>query len=297
MNLSSVLSASNISTPANGKPLTSKAFVFTPLQYSTRLKLFVLLVSVGIIGIVGNFLVLCFLKSRKRKIRLTRISAFEKNFLLYIKSLAISDVLCDVIALPPICCQLYFDVFNRGWSCRIVRYLNIVFAAITTNNLLFISIERYFSTRQTLRSLRHSAVNKVIIFAWLAGLFIVLFPAATYRGIRFDINDTHYTVVCKYDNSYLPFRIVFLSFIIIQYIVPGCIIIRINVSLIITLWTRLRTRKVDVQGNNASTIIRRSAIIRGTSIIVTLTFAFVLPYFFLFLSRDLQHGNSNNSGF
>ena len=280
--LSCNLSTPNLAEAANKTGLTSKVFVFTPLQSSTRLPLFLLLVFVGMLGFVGNILVLCFLKSKERKSYFMKTSAFVKNFHVYIRSLAVSDVLVDVISLPPICYQLYFDVFNRGWGCRIVRYLNIVFASITMNNLLFISLERYFSTRKVPRTLCHNTVKRVVMCAWLAGIFVVLFPAATYRGIRFDLNDTHYTVVCKYDNQYLPFRIIFLSYILMQYIIPGCIIIIINVSLIITLWTRLRKRKVDVERDNALNMMYRAAIIRGTSIIVTLTFAFVLPYFFYF---------------
>ena len=280
--LSYNLSLANSSAVANGTLLSSKVSVYGLMQTSSRVPLLLSLILVGIVGVVGNILVLCFLKSKERKAYFMKTSAFEKNFHVYIRSLAVSDVLVDAISLPPICCQLFFDVFNRGWGCRIVRYLNIVFVSVTMNNLLFISIERYLSTRQIPRTLKHSTVKKLIVFAWCTAFVGVLVPAATYRGIKIDVNDTHYIVVCKYDNQYLPFRIMFVSYISLQYILPGCIIIRTNVSLIITLWTRLRKRKVDVQRDNTLNMIYRAAIIRGTSIIVTLTFAFVLPYFFYF---------------
>ncbi|XP_078384207.1 allatostatin-A receptor-like [Oculina patagonica] len=279
---SSIFSTNNSSTAANGTRLTSKVFLFTPLQSSNRIALFSLLVLVGIVGFVGNTLVLCFLKSKKRDVYSKNTSAFGKNFYIYIRSLAVSDVLCDVISLPPVCCQLYLDVFNSGWSCFIVRYFNIVFPSVTMNNLLFISIARYVSTRKVPSAFSHNTVKNIVIFAWLGGAFVALFPTATYSGVRFDLNDTHYTVVCKYGNQYLPFRILFVGYIIIQYFLPGCIIIRINVSLIITLWTRLGRRRVDVQQDNALKMMYRAATIRGTSIIVTLTFAFVLPYVFYF---------------
>ncbi len=282
MNLSTSLPVTNSSVAANGTGLTSKVFVFSPIKSSTRLTMFLFLVSIGIVGFVGNILVLCFLRSKKKTTSLMRTCAFEKNFNVYIKSLAISDVLTDAISLPPICCQLYFDVFNSGWGCRIVRYINLVFPSVTMNNLLFISIEKYLSTREVPRTFSHSTVKKIVILAWVTGFFVVLFPGATFEGIRFDVNDTHYTVVCKYNNQYLSYRVMFLSYTILQYIIPGSVIIRVNISLIITLWKRLRRRTVDVQRDNGIRMMRRAATIRGTYIIFTLTFAFVLPYIFFF---------------
>ena len=267
------------STPVNGTGCTNKTFIYAPLSESTRLTLFVLLISVGIVGVVGNILVLCFLKSKTKTLSFMKSLSFENNCDVYIKSLAISDVLCDVVSLPPICCQLYFDVFNRGWSCNVVRYVNIVFTAITMNNLLVFSIERYLLTRDVPRTSSNSTVKKMVKFAWLAGFLFVLIPAATYKGVRFDLNHTHYTVVCRYDEHYLPFRIMFLGFTTLQYIIPGCMTIIINVSLIKTLWKRLRGRKIHVQRDNAIKILRRASAIRGTTIIITLTLAFVLPYF------------------
>ena len=131
------------STSRNGSGCTDKTFMYVPLGSLKRLILFVLFVSVGVIGLVGNILVLCFLKSKAKTAPFAKAWSFENNCDVYIKSLAISDVLCTVISLPPVCIQLYFDVFNQGWSCNIVRYLNIVFTSITMNNLLFFNIERF----------------------------------------------------------------------------------------------------------------------------------------------------------
>ena len=149
------------------------------------------------------------------------------------------------------------------------------------NNLLFVSVERYLSTRDNPFTFRYSTVKKVVAFAWLAAIVVVLFPAATYQGARFELSDYHYTVVCRYSEDYLPFRITFLSYIILQYIIPGCIIIRINISLIKTLWKRMKIR-IDVQRDNGIKMMRRAATMRATIIVVVLTFAFVLPYFYYF---------------
>ena len=119
--------------------------------------------------------------------------------------------------------------------------------------------------------------------AFLARRIIcTLIPASTFKDIRFDLNQTHYTWVCRYDDSYFPFRVMLLSFTTLQYIIPGFITVVINVLLIKTLWANVRGRRVHIQRDNAIKIFRRAAAIRGTSIIVTLTLAFVLPYLFYY---------------
>ena len=271
----------NLTTTENGPLLTGKIYVFTPAGSSTKLTLLLILITVGIVAFIGNTLILCFLRKKKEAHYFLKACSFQKNFNFYIQSLAISDILSAAISLPVVCIQVYFDLFQQGWGCRIVRYFNFVFPAITMNNLLVISIEKYFSTRKTPRPFLHSTVRKMIIIAWLAGFFFVLVPVSTCKGIRYDLNDTHYTVICKNDNQYLPFKIMALSFITLQYILPSILIIRISVSLIITVWTRTR-RALDVQRDNAISLARRAARIRSTCIIVTLMFAFFIPYIFYF---------------
>ena len=256
--------------------------MYVPLGSLKRLILFVLFVSVGVIGLVGNVLVLCFLKSKAKTAPFAKAWSFENNCDVYIKSLAISDVLCTVISLPPVCIQLHFDVFNQGWSCNIVRYLNIVFTSITMNNLLFFSIERFMITRGIFRHSFLSTVKMVVKLSWLAGFLFTLIPASTFKDIRFDLNQTHYTWVCRYDDSYFPFRIMLLSFTTLQYIISGFITVVINVLLIKTLWANVRGRRVHIQRDNAIKIFRRAAAIRGTSIIVTLLWLlFFLIYFIM----------------
>ena len=108
MSLSSSLPPTNSSVAVNGAGLRmpSRVFVFTPLPSSTRLAMFLPLVAGGIMGFVGNILVLCFLQSKKKTNSIMKTCSFVKNFNVYIKSLAISDALTDVISLPPICCML-----------------------------------------------------------------------------------------------------------------------------------------------------------------------------------------------
>ena len=281
MNLTSSLSTNISSTPDNQTGLTSKIYVFSPVSSSIKYTILVMVVFVGIVGFVGNILILCFLKSKKKKTSVLRACSFQQNFDFYIKSLAISDALCALTANSLVAIESYFDIFYQDWPCRAGRYLNILFPSVTMNNLLVISIDKYFSTRKVPRTFRHSTVKKLVWFAWVSAMFYVFIPIATFKGVRYDLNETHYTVSCKYDKHYLPFRIMFLTYIVFQYFIPSIIIIIIRICLILTLSSRMK-RTVNIQQDNAIKAMRRAAKRRGTIITITLVLAFVLPYFLYF---------------
>ena len=91
---------------------------------------------------IGNSLIYFFISTKSRRFSYLQSSMFVRNFNFYVKSLALSDILSCSISLPPIYIQLMFDVFQQGWPCRIVRYLNLLFPSVTINNLIVISTER-----------------------------------------------------------------------------------------------------------------------------------------------------------
>ena len=277
-NLSSSLSTNDFSTTDNGTALKSKIYVFSPIGSTIQFTIFSCFVTVGIVGLVGNILVLCFLKTKNRTKSFLRMCSFERNFKVYIASLAISDVLSVLVSIPLMCIHLFLDLLQRGWSCKIARYFTLVFPRVTMYNLLVMTIEKYFASRKIPRTFRLSTVKKMVLFAWLAGSLIVCLSASTFDGMRFDVNDTHYTVVCRYDNHYLPFRIIYISYVALQFIIPMIIMMRLNISLIITVW-RLMRRQFDAQRDNGIKMKARAASIRRTFIIIALTFAFIFPYF------------------
>ena len=153
--------SANLSKLSNGRDQGSKIYVFTPAGSSTKLTLLMLMVTVGTVGFVGSILILCFLRVKKKTTSYLKSLSFEKNFNVYINSLAISDILSNLISLPCLCVQIYFDVFQDGWRCRIGRFLQILFPCVTMNNLLVICIEKYFSTRKVPRPLRHYTVKEI----------------------------------------------------------------------------------------------------------------------------------------
>lgn len=145
----------NVSFSSNGSGLQTAGYIFTPAGSKAKLVLFLSALTTALIGFVGNSLILYFI-SRKQRVNRIQKSLFTKNLNLYIKSSALSDVLCTAVSFPLTCIQVYFDIFQNSWSCRIVRYFHIVFPVITTNNLVVISLEKHFSLKRVPRTFRVS---------------------------------------------------------------------------------------------------------------------------------------------
>ena len=257
--------------------ITASVYVFTPVGFDTKLVLLVLLIAFGVIGLMGNILVVYFVR-KKQSSSILQLSPFLRNFNLYVKSKSLSDIFSILISLPLFCTQIMLDVFQNGWPCKLVRYFGMSFQSIIINNLIAISVERFLSTRDVPKTFRVTTVRKLVYAAWIAGFLVSLAPAATMNGIRYDINATHYTVDCKYDTSYLPYRAIVVGYVQVQHVIPSiAALICINIILARRVWKR-RKRRIDVQKDNAIKATMRWQHIKTTSILIIITLAFVIPY-------------------
>ena len=277
--LSSPLFINNQSSVTNSTAaaaITPSVYVVTPVGFDTKLIIFVLFLIVGVSGLVGNILILYFL-SKKKSVPFLQSSSFLRNFDLYMKSLALSDILSCSISVPLASVEIMYDVFQSGWPCRTVRYISVTFTFITINNLIAISVERFLSTRDVPKTLSVASVRKIVYAAWIAGFLVALAPAATMNGIKYDINGTHYTVVCKPDTSYIPYRVTFASVVLIQYVLPSIALIGINIILAGRVWKR-RKGRVDILKDNAIRARVRLHQIKTTNLLIIVTLAFVIPY-------------------
>ena len=270
-------SVNNQSALLNVTEMKSRVYVFTPAEFTTKLALVLVFASFGAVGFVGNLLIYYFISFQKNVVSYMQNNTFLRNFDLYIKSLALSDILSNIISLPLICIQIMVDVFQHDWACRFVRFIGILLPSITMNNLMVISLERYLATRAVPRSFSVSTVRKLVFTAWFTGFIVVLGPTATFNGMRYDLNDTHYTVICKYDHRYLTFRIIIVGYALIQHLIPGVILSYINILVAKTLWSRQKIR-IDIQRNNAIRANLIAAKLRGTYLLIAMTFAFIVPY-------------------
>ena len=256
--------------------ITSLVYVFAPADFSIKLVLVVLFVIFGVIGLVGNILILHFL-SEKKSVPFLQSSPFLRNFNLYMKSLTLSEILSTSIKGVVDCIELLYDVFPNGWPCKISRYVGGTFYVIKGNNLIVISTERFLSTRDVPKTFSGSTVRKLVYAAWLSGFLMGLFPAATINGVRYDINATHYTMVCQPDTSYLTTRVIIVGFALIQHVIPSIALICMNIIIARRIWKGSK-RRIDIQRDNAIRARMRSHQIKKTSLLVIVTIATVLPY-------------------
>ena len=263
-------------TNSTAVAITSLVYVFAPADFSIKLVLVVLFAIFGVIGLVGNILILYFL-SKKKSVPFLQASLFLRNFNLYMRSLALSDILSSLIKGVVICIEIMYDVFQKGWPCKISRCIGGTFYLITVNNLIVISTEKFLSTRGVPKTFSGSTVRKLVYAAWLSGFFVGLFPAATLKGVRHDINATHYTMVCKPDTSYLPTRVIIVGFALIQLVIPSIALICMNIIIARRIWKGSKKR-IDIQRDNAIRARMRSHQIKKTSLLITVTIAFVIPY-------------------
>lgn len=124
----------------------------------------------------------------------------------------------------------------------------------------------------------------------------MLIVAATFKGTIYDLNDKHYTVICKYDDQHLPSKIMFLSYLTLQYIIPSIVIIMISIALILTLSSTYK-RTVDVQRDNGIKSISRALNRRATIIVIIIMFAFVIPYSLYFAQVSYHMVTKANGSF
>ena len=253
--------------------------IYTKLPRSVNLKigLVALLVIPGLVGLLGNSLIHYFVL-KKKSFPLLQSTPFVRNLNLYIRSLTLSNILSSLVSLPLLSVQLC-DIFHNDWPCRIVRYIGMLFPTIALNNLIFISIEKFSSTRDVPKSFSVATVRKLVYGAWIIGCLSVLAPAAVMSGVRSDINATHYTVVCKIDKNNLSYRVIGQGFGLIQFFIPSIILLCINLIIARRVWKR-QSRRINIQRNNAIKVEIRSSQIRGTYLLIFFTFVSIVPYSF-----------------
>ena len=252
-------------------------YVFTPAGVLVKRVLCFFLWTVGAMGFLGNCFIQYFLW-QKPATNPVHSNRFMKNLYVYGKSLSLSDLLSCAISVPLLCIQISFDIFQRSWACKMVRYFNFIFPTITMNNLVVLSVEKYLSTRTVPRTCSVSTVRKMIICAWVLGLVVMMFPAAAYDGVSVNVNNTHFTIICRNDETFYPFKITLIIFPL-QYVLPSVFVTYINICLLKTVWDRGRGR-VNNGMKNAFQAHLRAMRIKGTILLIALTFAFIVPYFF-----------------
>ena len=256
-----------------------RIYLPTPMDPLSKHCLFVSMAVVAVLGFVGNVLVAYYLKSTQKKSRLRRnrnFTSFTVRLNYYIRSLVISDTLCSVVTLPLFYLQIFSDVFQKDWHCKLERYFYFVFPCVTINNLLVITVERLSASWQITRRFSFSTVQRLVILAWLSALLITLVPVANFRLVQYDLNATHFTVTCRFDNSVPRSRAAMLIFTVLEFILPSVLLIVCNIWVMKQAWQKLQyvRRSIGFSRPRYQKVLIR----KGIFMLVAITFAFIIPY-------------------
>lgn len=251
-------------------------YVFTPAGDFEKLTLCLILSTLGITGFLGNVSIFYFLGKNKRRNGI-QSNPYVRSLNLYMRSLSLSDLLICAVGAPLLCINISSDVFQSGWPCKIARYLQFVFPVATINTLVVTSLEKFLSTRKVLQRPINSRLKErhVILCAWLMGLLLMLPASVAYDGIRVNLNNSHFTVICKNNENFYPFRLT-LIILPIQYVLPTVFVFFVNIHLSIILW--IKRRSVALGAKNSLHAHLRAKKIRGTTLLVALTFGFIIPF-------------------
>ena len=211
------------STPGRGvnssalNATDDKEYLFMPVSLAAKTTICSIMTVISIVGFIGNLSLISFMNRKERK-KGPKDAAFN-NMSIFLRSLAVSDVLASPTGLMP-WFELFGDVFETNWGCKIRRYLGIVVHVITIYNLVAVAFERYNCVCRSTGKLSRARVSQLIKAAWLLGFLITLLPMFSYKGIRTDLNETHYTIACGRDNSHGPYVAMFQIFLLSVYIFP-----------------------------------------------------------------------------
>lgn len=193
---------------------------------------------------------------------------------LFIKSLALSDVLCSLISLPIFVAEMFVDIFKTDLQCQIVRYIVLFFPVVTVVNYFVFGIEKYMSVYHPFNLPTSRIYKRVVRMCWVIGGLMTIIAIPAYSLVRYDLDNNIYTQVCKYDKTIKSKRRMFISFALIVYILPSVILTAINVRLA-TFLRRLRRISPHSNPRNTQSTLQRAKIIR---MFLSLVFAFFFPY-------------------
>lgn len=101
---------------------------------------------------------------------------------------------------------------------------------MTIHNLIVVSMEKYAAHVLCL----HSSQND--LFSWLSGFVVTLAPAATFTEMKYNRNETHFTVICRYNNANCIMKVVFFIFESSVCILPNIFLAFTNICLVKTVW-------------------------------------------------------------
>ena len=260
----------NVSFVHNGTNETVRYHVLSTVQAPAfTIILTTLLAVTGLVGLVGNVLVIRFARSRKRRQQQpTRFA--PRHFFLFVESLALSDILTCAIAIPSMWAAIFCRHTKRtDWFCKGIGFLVQLFPVITIYNLLVVSLERYLAIRRPMYCLSKATAKRLVKFAWAVGTGLTLISTAMVEAVKIDVNDRQFTFRCKAETGNTTSRTLLAIYTVCFYHLPIAFLIFTSASIIGVI------RRRPAVGN----LVRRAtARQKATKLLVTIVVAFVISY-------------------
>ena len=271
------------SLTVNASERNGRIHLLTPIDPVAKHCIFISMAVVCVLGFFGNVLVAFHLKAMQNTRQFRRnvnFTLFSIRLNYYLSSLVTSDILCALVTLPLCYLQLFTDIFQKDWHCVIERFLYFVFPCVTINTLLVIAVERLSASWEINRRFSFSTVKGLIAFAWLAAFLITLLPVTNFKIVQYDLDATHFTTTCRFDNSVLTSRVAMLSFTVLEFIFPSIVLIFCNICVMKQAWEKLQFVRRSLSNSRH----KRESILmsKGIFMLVAITFSFIIPYLLSF---------------
>lgn len=259
-------------------------YLFTPDYASYHGILLLLPLVFGIVGLLGNTTILYIVWKRLYSDRKNSYSrrTFGRSYLFkyFVLSLAISDIMASITSSLILSLQLFYDVRQNIWVCRIVRFPFFMLPMVTIYNLVVISVERYCAIFHPFRIPRTSKIKMAVIFAWVGGIICAACITSMVEIQRFNLTDHNWTFACLVNSTKGMWRKALFIFIsLFQYYIPNLALLYITFS-IRRFLNKRRLSSIQTELHYVSSWwIGR---FKGTTMFLKVFLAFSLPYLVFF---------------
>ena len=267
---------SGVNSSALNGTTGDKQYLFLPVSLAAKTTICSIMTVICIVGAIGNLSLISFVNRTKKKIG--HREAVFNNMYLFLRSLAISDVLASISG-PTLWLEIFWDVFQTGWPCKIRRYFAMVLPVVTIYNLTAVAFERYNCICRSTGKLSRARLRQLIKATWLLGFLVTLLPIFSYQGIRKDLNETHYTVTCGRDSSYAPYIVMSQIFTALTFIFPLIFLLVTSYRIVKVVRAQVAYRLALPSNNTAEKVrIEKRKQNKATRTLLILIAAFVVPY-------------------
>ncbi|EDO35818.1 predicted protein [Nematostella vectensis] len=153
-----------------------------------------IMVFVAVCSVCGNTLVLYL--DRPKPIITTRLQG-RLTTKYFVRSLAMSDLMSALVAIPLLLAELTTDFLSSDLVCRVHRYLQIVTILITITNMVLLGVERYLIIYYPYKAPSRIACKRMVVVAWFVeATLAIIHPGCTIMLKTYPIGTDQYTRLC-----------------------------------------------------------------------------------------------------